>query len=275
MPYFAIGIASILLYLLATFMQWRCRLLSMHRQAGEARRINHRFLWVAALAVVLHGAQLIWLWQVGRFSFDFFHLLSLVAFSVSATLLIMSLRLPLRILCLIAFPLTVLAQVVAMAIPAPVSMNPPNPGIALHIVLSLLAYALVVLANLQAALLIWQNHTLKHDPGSRLLGPIAPLQATERALLELTGIGLAALSLGIMSGILFLENLFAQGLVHKTVLTLAAWLLFALLLAGHHYWGWRGLLAARLTLIGSTLLTLGFLGSRFVIDIVLQGGSGT
>jgi ABC-type uncharacterized transport system permease subunit len=89
-------------------------------------------------------------------------------------------------------------------------------------------------------------------------------------MFQLIGAGFALLTLALVSGILFVENLFAQHLIHKTVLSLAAWAVFGVLLFGRWRWGWRGRRAVRLTLAGMVLLLLGFLGSRFVLELVLK-----
>lgn len=92
----------------------------------------------------------------------------------------------------------------------------------------------------------------------------------ERMLFELLWMGLALLTIAIVSGAVFVDNLFAQHLVHKTVLTIAAWLLFATLLWGHYRLGWRSKTAVRLTLAGFALLMLAFFGSKLVLELILH-----
>jgi len=78
------------------------------------------------------------------------------------------------------------------------------------------------------------------------------------------------LTLTLLSGVLFVDNLFAQHLVHKTVLSIAAWFVFGILLFGRWRWGWRGRQAVRLTLLGMIVLLLAFFGSKFVLELVLK-----
>ena len=78
------------------------------------------------------------------------------------------------------------------------------------------------------------------------------------------------LTLTLVSGVLFVDNLFAQHLVHKTVLSIAAWMVFGMLLFGRWRWGWRGRRAVQLTLVGMVVLLLAFFGSKFVLEIVLH-----
>ena len=82
--------------------------------------------------------------------------------------------------------------------------------------------------------------------------------------------GLLLLTVAIGSGFLFLDDIFAQHLVHKTVLSICAWALFATLLWGRHYLGWRSQMAARFTLGGFIALMLAYAGSKFVLELILQ-----
>jgi ABC-type uncharacterized transport system permease subunit len=91
----------------------------------------------------------------------------------------------------------------------------------------------------------------------------------EAMLFELIWLGVIALSLSIFTGVAFMNDIFAQHLVHKTVLSIAAWLLFTVLLWGHHRLGWRSQTAVRLTVVGFTLLMLAFLGSKLVLELLL------
>ena len=68
---------------------------------------------------------------------------------------------------------------------------------------------------------------------------------------------------------LFINDIFAQHLVHKTILSIVTWLVFALLLWGRWRYGWRGSLAVRLTLAGIVLLLLAYFGSKLVLEVIL------
>jgi len=82
--------------------------------------------------------------------------------------------------------------------------------------------------------------------------------------------GFVLLSLTLLTGILFVDNLFAQHLAHKTVLSILAWVVFGALLYGRRAWGWRGRRAVNLTLAGMAILLLAFFGSKFVLELVLH-----
>ena len=80
------------------------------------------------------------------------------------------------------------------------------------------------------------------------------------------------LTVAIGSGFVFLDDIFAQHLVHKTVLTLGSWLLLAVLLWGHYQLGWRSKTAVRLALCGFALLVLAFFGTKLVLELILGRG---
>lgn len=89
-------------------------------------------------------------------------------------------------------------------------------------------------------------------------------------MFSLIGSGLLFLTLSLASGFVFLENMFAQHLAHKTVLALIAWLVFSTLLLGRIRFGWRGIVAIRWTLAGFATLLLAYLGSKLVIELILK-----
>jgi ABC-type uncharacterized transport system permease subunit len=167
--------------------------------------------------------------------------------------------------------LSALAVLVSTFAPdtAPVSSQ-LSAGMMLHISSSILAYAVLTLAAVQSALLAAQDHQLKHRHTRGIIQILPPLQLMESMLFELLWIGVSLLTIAIVSGFVFIDDIFAQSLVHKTVLTMIAWLLFSLLLWGHYQLGWRSQTAVRLTLAGFALLMLAFFGSKLVLELVLQ-----
>ena len=88
-------------------------------------------------------------------------------------------------------------------------------------------------------------------------------------LARVLGVGFGLLSLTLLTGVVFVENLFAQDLGHKTVLSILSWGVLGVLLFGRWRWGWRGPRAVKLTLLAMGLLLLAFFGSKFVYELVL------
>ncbi|MDX1443954.1 MAG: cytochrome c biogenesis protein CcsA [Gammaproteobacteria bacterium] len=137
-----------------------------------------------------------------------------------------------------------------------------------HILLSILAYGLLGLAAFQSILLFLQERGLRrHRPGG-LLRALPPLAVMEQLLFQTLVAGFALLSLALFSGLIFVENLFAQHLAHKTFLSILAWVVFAVLLWGRWKFGWRGRIAIRWTLGGFALLVLAYFGSKLVLEVL-------
>ena len=98
---------------------------------------------------------------------------------------------------------------------------------------------------------------------------LPPLQTMETLLFEMLWVGQVLLTLSIVTGFLFFEDLFGQRLVHKTVFSLLAWLVYAILLWGRHRNGWRGSQAVRWTLGGFAALMLAYFGTKLVLEFIL------
>ncbi|GAA0575391.1 inner membrane protein YpjD [Halomonas salifodinae] len=190
---------------------------------------------------------------------------------IAALLLAISLFKPVLNVAVGLFPLAAATLVLAVGLPSPPPGSGLTPGIALHVVSSALAFAVLAIAAVQAILLGVQNQALRHHHTRGIVQALPPLTTMERVLFELVWAGVTLLTLAILSGFLFLDNLFAQHLAHKTLLSLAAWVIFSILLAGHHWLGWRGLKAVRWTLGGCALLLLAYFGSKFALEVIFRG----
>lgn len=154
----------------------------------------------------------------------------------------------------------------------------------LHLLLAMCAYSLFTLAILHAALMAFVERRLHRldpaagrEPTSLLAGPLShlpPLLTLERLLFRLIGAAFVFLTLTLATGIVFSETLFGRALRfdHKTVFAVLSWLTFGALLAGRLLYGWRGRTALRWTLTGFVLLILAYVGSRFVLEVILGRG---
>jgi ABC-type uncharacterized transport system permease subunit len=148
-----------------------------------------------------------------------------------------------------------------------------------HIAIATLAYSTLTIAAFHAVLMALQEsrlHTRRERAGffAAALDQLPALLTMEKLLFRMIGFGFALLSLTVLSGIVFSEQLFGQVLKwdHKSVFTLMSWLLFAALLAGRRFRGWRGKTALTFTLAGFATLLLAYVGSRFVFEVVLHRG---
>ncbi|TLF49824.1 cytochrome C biogenesis protein [Halomonas urmiana] len=185
-------------------------------------------------------------------------------------LLLVSLFKPVLNIATGLLPLAGLSLLLAAGLPSPERATGMTPGIALHALSSALAFALLAIAAVQAVLLGIQNQALRHHHIRGVVQSLPPLTTMERILFELIWAGMILLTLSIVSGFLFVDDMFAQHLAHKSILSLAAWVIFATLLFSHHRLGWRGMRAVRWTLGGCLVLLLAYFGSKFVLEIVLD-----
>ncbi|MBC3766719.1 cytochrome C assembly family protein [Neptunicella marina] len=143
-----------------------------------------------------------------------------------------------------------------------------EPALISHITIALLAYGCLVIAFLYALQLSYINYRLKHRQASLLHSSLPPLMRVESVLFKLLLIGTIMLSLSLISGFFFLDNML-KSQIHKTVLSCIAWVLYVTVLIGHHKFGWRGKPVVASTIAGAMLLTLAYFGSRFVKEVIL------
>lgn len=145
------------------------------------------------------------------------------------------------------------------------------PAFAAHLIMALTAYSLFTIAALHALLMaVVEKHLHKPVP-PRLVTALPPLLTLERLLFNLIGVGFVLLTLTLVSGGIFAEELFGQPLPfnHKTVFGFTSWLVFAGLLIGRRVYGWRGRTAIYWTLAGFVLLLLAYVGVKFVLEVIL------
>ncbi|EIK45842.1 cytochrome C assembly protein [Cellvibrio sp. BR] len=225
----------------------------------------------AGLALIAHGIGVYGLSVKGdNLNVSLFSASSLIFWVINAIVLFSSIKKALHNLFLLLFPLSAISVLTSIISSNSDWQQSLSYHIAIHVVLSVLAYSLLTIASLQALLLAYQNHALKNKQlttSSRLL---PPLQTMEALLFEFLWVGEILLTLAIASGFYFLEDMFAQHLAHKTIFALVAWLIYALLLWGRHQLGWRGNTAIRWTLAGFVCLMLAYFGSKLVLEIILH-----
>ena len=223
-------------------------------------------------AVVLHAMILgQTVFQPNGLNLGFFNAFSFTAWLINVVLLAAAMVRPIENLGILILPFGALALLLGLAFPsARIVADPGQWPLELHILIAILAYSVLALAAVQALLLAIQDHRLRHrQPGGFLRG-IPPLTAMEALLFQMIGAGFVLLSITLVSGLFFLQDIFAQHLVHKTVLSFSAWCVFGILLWGRWRFGWRGRTAIRWTLSGFVFLVLAYFGSKLVLELVLQ-----
>jgi len=148
-----------------------------------------------------------------------------------------------------------------------------------HIAIAMLAYSTLTVAAFHAVLMALQearlhNRAVIFSGGwlGAMLERLPALLLMERILFRLVFIGFVLLSLTVVSGLVFSKEIFGVAFKwdHKTVFTLLSWVLFGVLLGGRKWRGWRGKTALSLTLSGFATLLLAYVGSRFVLEVILH-----
>ena len=200
----------------------------------------------------------------------FYTAISLVSAFITLLTISAVWRHPVDILAIILLPLTAGAMLLDSLASSSHLLSPDSSSaLVFHILTSIVAYSILALAALQAILLSIQSKFLHaHQPGG-VIRLMPPLKNMEVLLFEVIVVGFVALTISLGSGLIFLENMFAQQLAHKTVLSIFAWFVFLILLIGHWKLGWRGRTAIRWTLSGFVSLMLAYFGSKFVLEIIL------
>jgi ABC-type uncharacterized transport system permease subunit len=176
---------------------------------------------------------------------------------------------------MIGLPLAAVCALLPLALPGQSTLaHLDSPMFRAHLLMAMLAYSLFTLAALHALLMAAAEKRLHRGRLSRALANLPPLLTMEALLFRLILIAFILLTLTLASGILFSEALFGRPLVfdHKTVFAIASWVIFAALLAGRRLYGWRGRTALRWTLAGFVALMLAYVGTRFVLEVILSRG---
>ena len=184
---------------------------------------------------------------------------------------------------LLVLPAAALVAILPLLFPGSlVPMGGKSPLFSWHIILSTLAYSSLTIAAFHAVLMAIQESRLHVLPAAdarrswfaSAIDRLPALLTMERVLFRLIGFGFALLTLTVLSGVFFSEELFGKAFKweHKTIFTMLSWILFGILLAGRRWRGWRGKTALSFTLTGFTTLLLAYVGSRFVMEVVLHRG---
>ncbi len=201
----------------------------------------------------------------------FFNAGSLVMWLILLLLMVSSLTKPVENLGIVLLPIAIIAVAMELYFPATRLLPADSSwGLRVHVIISLLAYSLFTLASVQAILLSIQDHHLRQRHPGGFIRALPPLQTMEQLLFEMIGLGFLLLTFALLSGFLFLSDIFAQHLVHKTILSIFAWVVFGILLWGRFRFGWRGRKALIWTQVGFVVLALAYFGSKFVIELLLS-----
>ncbi len=260
-------VATAAAYLAATAVLY----LSVLRSAPGKRNLA---MGLTFIGVILHMAAQYHHWfGAGRVEeITILNVLSLCAL-VTVGLLVFSvaIRKPLFDAGLVALPIACIVLLGEWLLAAPGTLPDAAGGAApAHILSSVMAFGVLSIAAVYALFAALIDHFLRTHHLNTLIRTLPPLEVLEGLLFQLIAAGFVLLSVSLGTGLIFVNDLFAQHLAHKTILAMAAWLIFGVLLWGRLVRGWRGRLAVRLTLAGVAFLLLSYFGSKLVLEVLLH-----
>lgn len=268
-----IAVAFIYLAVAADF--WRTAVTSDHKSSANSISAQNQNLHSAmiALALILHG----WLLFNGLFgngfNLGFYNALSAIFWLTVLIYWLSDLKHELHSLQAFVLPPAAIFAV----LPAFTTQNHYLPTaeanlFLAHIGIAILAYSLFTFAALHALLMTIAERSLHNKPTLIKLPSFPPLMVMETLLFRIISLGFILLTITLISGMLFSEQIFAKPMQfnHKTIFSIASWLIYGALLFGRYKYGWRGAKAIRWTLAGFGLLLLAYIGSKFILEVLLH-----
>ncbi len=260
------SILAIAFYVSGTLCQWgRLRGRDIHRPLVQTLVFAGALAQTLSIYLIIHTPNGV--------NLNFYTVGSLSSWMIILIILASSLRKPVENLLLGLLPIAIAAVGCSFLFSGPEDIIPSTqPGMIFHIIISILSYSTLTVAAFQAVLLAWQESKIKHHHPASLIKAFPPMQTMEKLLFEFLWAGLILLTLSLTTGFIYLNDMFAQHVAHKTILSVLAWCIFGTLLTGRHILGWRGQTAIRWTLAGFACLMLAYFGSKFMLDMIINRG---
>ncbi len=229
-------------------------------------------LGVLAIGLITHASMLypkiITLYGL---NLNIFNVISLTSLFMLAFYWLFCWYRPILVMGVLALPLALGGVMVGFGNAPYQPLNSLSPLLQGHILLSLAAYCVLFMAAVQAVMLRLQMRELKSQTIHRIwVQKLPALQSMEALLFDMITLGFVLLSFALGLGFVDTQDLLGQHLAHKTVFSVVSWLVFGALLFGHWRYGWRGLRAVNMTIYGVVLLGLAFIGTKFVLELVLH-----
>ena len=223
----------------------------------------------AAAALLIHGSVLTeQIYANMGINLSILNVASLVSLIISATITAAMFKMRIWMLLPVAYSFSIINLCASVLLSGSfITHLEAHPAALVHIVLALFSYATLMIATLYAIQLAWLDHKLR-SKGMDFNPNLPPLLMVERQLFTIILLGELLLSVTLISGFIFVNDMFAEGQAHKAILSGVAWLIYAVLLWGHYRSGWRGKTVIWISIIGAFLLSLGYFGSRFVQEVM-------
>lgn len=205
-------------------------------------------------------------------NFSLLNVSSLVCWLITVAVTLTAMRTPTILLLPVVYGFAALVQLTVLTLPHSVQLQhfEQDVGLLVHIMLAFIAYAILMMAMLYSFQVSYISNKLKQKNFAAMTRYMPPLVQAEVLQFRLLMAGTAILGLALVVSALFMDNWLAKENLHKNVFSLLGFVVFAILCWGHARKGWRGKTANILTITGASLLTLGYFGSRFVREVLLN-----
>ncbi|AZG74260.1 inner membrane protein YpjD [Shewanella livingstonensis] len=233
---------------------------------------NRKAVMVASsLAVIMHGFALSnAIFTVDGQNFSLTNVISLVNWIIALTFTITMPRLKVIIVVPVVYACSILSVALLWLLPPQfITHFEIHPELLAHVVLSLMAYSALMIAAMYAIQLLFIQNKLKKK--QMMMSPaMPPLMTVEKQLYHLIIIGFILLSLSLVTGFVFLDDMFGDGKGHKAILSIIAWIVYAIMLWQQYTVGCRIRTAVIYSLSGAGLLSLAYFGARVVKELILN-----
>jgi ABC-type uncharacterized transport system permease subunit len=225
---------------------------------------------IAAIGIVVHLFALLQERRIDPLAaLSLGDVLALVALVIAVTAIVMALRPRLRGMAALLLGTAGVLEAAFSEGARQFSIGQPGWELAFHVAMATTAFAFLTIGAVLAVAQVVVDRRLRSRQPLGWLKILTPVESVESGCFHSIRAGFAVLTLALVTGAFFVENLFAQHLVHKVVLAIIAWVVFGILLLGRWRMGWRGRQAMRWTLAGYLLLGLSYFGSKLVLENVL------
>jgi ABC-type uncharacterized transport system permease subunit len=243
---------------------WRCA----KSNSAQSLKLHSAII---ALGLLIHAWLLYQVIFAGGFNLGFYNALSAIAWLTVLIYWLANLKHELHSLqAFVLPPAALFALLPAFEVNNHFLPEAVQPLFMAHIGIALLAYSLFTFASLHALLMMFAERSLHNKATLIKLPSFPPLMVMESLLFRVIKIGFVLLTFTLVSGMLFSEQIFGKPMQfnHKTVFSIASWIIYGWLLYGRYKHGWRGTKAINLTLIGFVLLVLAYVVSKFILQVV-------
>jgi ABC-type uncharacterized transport system permease subunit len=235
---------------------------------GRGRRIAA--FAIASIGILIHAAALVDERRLDPYAvLSLGDTLALVALVIAITAVVMAVQPSRRGMAALLLGIAAVLEAAFSEGAREFSVGRPGWELAFHVAMATTAFAFLTIGAALAMAQVVVDRRLRSRKPLGWLKILTPIESIEAGCFQSILAGFSLLTLALVTGAFFIENLFAQHLVHKVVLAIIAWVVFGILLAGRWRMGWRGRKALRWTLAGYVLLGLSYFGSKIVLENVL------